>query len=82
MKSRCYTRSDKKFADYGGRGITVCDDWRSNFSAFLRDMGLRPKGCTSIDRIDNDGPYTQWNCRWATPLMQVHNRRPYTRKNR
>lgn len=75
MKDRCHNPKQKRFKDYGARGITVCDRWRNDFAAFLEDMGPKPSPDLSLDRINNDGNYEPGNCRWATPKEQANNAR-------
>lgn len=75
MIQRCHNPRNKAYADYGGRGIAVCERWR-DFAAFMGDMGHPPAG-KSIDRVNNDAGYSPDNCRWATPLEQAKNKRPY-----
>jgi hypothetical protein len=71
MHKRCYDTKHPKYANYGGRGIFVCERWHT-FENFVTDMGPRPEGLT-IDRIDGDGNYEPSNSRWATRKEQREN---------
>ncbi len=76
MSQRCHNPKMKFYSYYGGRGISVCPEWRHDYSAFLAHIGRRPSSEYSLDRINNDGNYEPGNVRWATRLTQRHNRRP------
>jgi len=75
MIQRCENPNDRRFADYGGRGIKVCDHWHS-FENFYADVGDRPEGMTLDRWPDNNGNYELDNFRWATPQEQILNSRP------
>lgn len=73
MISRTTNSAAKDWERYGGRGISVCAEW-TDFENFLADMGPCPTGAHTLDRVDNDGPYTPNNCRWATMSQQCRNK--------
>lgn len=73
-RKRCHSPQNKRFSQYGGRGIFVCDRWRESFEAFFADMGECPPGLT-LERLDNDRGYEPGNCVWATKKEQTRNRR-------
>ena len=77
MRGRCNCPSNISYPNYGARGITVCDRW-DDFQLFVEDMGERPQGFT-LDRIDNEGPYSPDNCQWSSWSSQQTNRRIFIR---
>lgn len=81
MKQRCFNSNQKGYKDYGGRGITICDEWKDSFEEF-RDWALSHgySDELTIDRINNDGNYEPDNCRWATMAEQNQNKRNVKRR--
>lgn len=81
MKNRCLNPNQARYADYGARGITVCDRWisgdgqRSGFECFLADLGNHPGDGYSLDRSENDLGYEPGNAHWATRSEQARNKR-------
>ncbi len=73
IKTRCLNENSKDYKRYGGRGITICEEWENSFETFYSDMGNKPNGM-QIDRINNDGNYESKNCRWVTPKENSCNR--------
>jgi hypothetical protein len=80
MLQRCYNPNVKSFADYGARGISVCDRWRfgsdgaTGYECFASDMGAKPDPSLTIERLDNSVGYEPGNCVWDTKQRQGKNR--------
>jgi len=73
MMNRCYDPTNKRYTRYGGRGISVCPDWH-DMDKFLEDMHYGHAVGLQIDRIDNDGDYGPFNCRWVTHSENSRNK--------
>lgn len=71
---RCLNEKSKKYKDYGGRGITICQEWLNNFESFLSHIGYAPTPKHTVDRIDVNGNYEPGNVRWATMKQQANNK--------
>lgn len=74
MIQRCLNKKATGFKNYGGRGIKICPEWIKDYNRFVSDMGIKPPE-TSLDRIDNEGPYSKDNCRWVFHKKQNRNTR-------
>lgn len=75
MIRRCYSKQHPSYPNYGGRGISVCPEWRASYAAFYASVGARPSPNHSLDRIDNEDGYKPSNCKWSTLQEQSRNKR-------
>ncbi len=82
IKSRCLNPNHPKYDDYGGRGITICDEWKDDFWSFYAYVGSRPRADLTIERINNDRGYEPGNVKWATWKEQNNNRRKAKRRRK
>lgn len=83
MKHRTTNQNHKQFKDWGGKGISVCNEWKDNFAGFCEwSMKNGYQNCLSIDRINNDGNYEPLNCRWVDKTTQNRNTRKLISRNK
>lgn len=75
IRHRCLNPSSQAYENYGGRGITICPEWRDDVVEFVKAVGQRPSPAHSLERVDNDRGYEPGNVRWATAMEQTYNRR-------
>ena len=75
IKARCLNPKSHNYKDYGGRGVSVCSNWKNDFARFLQDVGKKPTPDHQLDRINNDRNYEPGNVRWATKIENANNKR-------